>query len=368
MRRHDASNSGYIADEAGPQAEVDTLWEVQVDQGAFSESAVVESTVYAGGYDGQVHALATDDGSERWTARTDAPVTSTPTVMDGSVYVLNSSDPALGEGVGILRALATEDGDEQWQFETDGNVLGMSPAVAGGRVFLGVRGHAYAVNATDGRVAWHTELDDVRDDVDSSYNIQADAVSPAVHDGTVYIGGKQVVALDAESGDPQWTASTGSARPVNVSDGLVFAVRDTSVMALQASDGTEAWTTEPDIDLRSPCASDGTRLYVGGRVLPDADASQAGRVVSLAADDGTVAWKTKTEASVWAAPTITTESIYVATGNPSSRTPNKALRAWNATDGAPIWTVETGKSSYTAPAIVDSIIYANGGTINALGT
>ena len=74
-----------------------------------------------------------------------------------------------------MYAVDATDGTQRWQFKT-GRVTS-SPAVVDGTVYVGCcDNHLYAVDATDGTQCWQFETDD---EVRSS---------PAVVDGTVYVG------------------------------------------------------------------------------------------------------------------------------------------------------------------------------------
>jgi len=80
----------------------------------------------------------------------------------------------------------TESVAEQWRFETDWPVWS-SPAIVDGTVYVG-SDYMYALDATTGEEQWRLETRDVV------------LSSPAVVDGTVYIGSRDdnVYALDAE--------------------------------------------------------------------------------------------------------------------------------------------------------------------------
>jgi len=72
--------------------------------------------------------------------------------------------------------------------------------------------------------------------------------SPAIVDGTVYIGGKSAYALDAADGTEQWThefSYLDSATPA-VADGTVYLKHGKRAWALNAADGTEQWSFQPE--------------------------------------------------------------------------------------------------------------------------
>ncbi|MFG3381435.1 serine/threonine-protein kinase [Streptomyces sp. NPDC047999] len=92
--------------------------------------------------------------------------------------------------------------------------------------------------------------------------------SPAVVDGTVYIGSNdnRVYALDASTGTPRWTHTTGAwvrSSPAVVDGTVYIGSDDNRVYALDASTGTPRWThTTGDWVYSSPAVVDGT-VYIG---------------------------------------------------------------------------------------------------------
>lgn len=123
--------------------------------------------------------------------------------------------------------------------------------------------------------------------------------APTVHDGTVYVNGGRLVALDADDGREQWAYSTGvpdwdasHARPM-VADGHVYAAfgardHDVVVAAVRAADGRQAWQFVPP-DFYGPVRSAGATgdaVYVGSM-----GGTEAGRdVYALDADSGRQRW------------------------------------------------------------------------------
>ena len=71
-------------------------------------------------------------------------------IVGDSLYYGSSADDA-------LHSLATTDGTERWSFRTDAP-LRVAPSVADGRVFFGSDdGHAYCVDAASGQQIWKSE-------------------------------------------------------------------------------------------------------------------------------------------------------------------------------------------------------------------
>ena len=134
----------------------------------------------------------------------------------------------------------------RWTFEA-GGAIRSSPAVAGGRVYVGSDdGKVYGLEAATGTVAWTF---DAESPIGSS---------PAVADGLVFVTTRSnaILALDAGSGALRWRRETGpdlpwawgyegwdyyTSSPVVV-DGLVVAGSgDGSILAADAATGTPRW-------------------------------------------------------------------------------------------------------------------------------
>ena len=145
-----------------------------------------------------------------------------------------------------------------------------SPAVADGTVYVGNWGHAYALDAATGHLRW-TQI---------TANSASDS-TPAVADGTVYIGAYTtasgcpssgcgvVYALDAATGHVRWTQITGTNFDFTpaVAGGTVYVgSEDDTVYALDAATGHVRWayTTASILEARGPgpVVAGGT-VYVG---------------------------------------------------------------------------------------------------------
>ena len=156
------------------------------------------------------------DLERRWFFNTADVVTSTPAVVDDTVYV--------GDWSGRFYALRREDGRPRWTYDTEvhpnvysGQIVS-SPAVAdveGERtVFVAGGKTLYALRADDGQLLWRHEL---RPDAGGQDPTEFET-SPVVVDGLVVLGwdvhnsdaGEPagVLALDAASGEERWTFRT----------------------------------------------------------------------------------------------------------------------------------------------------------------
>jgi outer membrane protein assembly factor BamB len=157
------------------------VWHTGLDvQEAFPGSAAyADGTVYVAG----THLWAFDaaTGAIRWTSTEPAhSVASSPSVANGRVYVGSNSDGVTGNVVAFDAATGARD----WTTPVNNTVLA-TPAVTGGSVFVGTMGgnHVnailYALDATTGAVQWTVDLGD---------GSQVSA-SSAVANGVLYDGG-----------------------------------------------------------------------------------------------------------------------------------------------------------------------------------
>jgi outer membrane protein assembly factor BamB len=219
--------------------------------------------VILGGADGEVVAAEAESGAVRWRYRTGGRIRSSPAVVGGRVYV--------GSMDGSLYALDLTRGRLVWRFDTEGRTLESgqfgfdrrtiqsSPAVAGGRVFVGSRdGHLYAVDAASGRLVWRVD-----------HEMSWVNASPAVTGGLVIAGssdGHFVQAVDAKTGKERWRVATDRLvwSSAAVAGGLVY-VGDAggTLYALDRASGAERWRYRAGRRIySSPVPSDGL-LYVG---------------------------------------------------------------------------------------------------------
>ncbi|HEX6285310.1 MAG TPA: PQQ-binding-like beta-propeller repeat protein [Pyrinomonadaceae bacterium] len=111
-------------------AERQIAWRYEHPQRKFpfySSAAVTSTRVVLGGRDKLVHGL-TKDGKEAWTFTTRARVESSPAIAGGRVFV--------GSNDGRFYVLNLTNGAKVWEFNA-GAALSASPAIANGRIVIG---------------------------------------------------------------------------------------------------------------------------------------------------------------------------------------------------------------------------------------
>jgi len=120
----------------------------------FSSPTVMDGTVYVGSDDETLYAVDAATGDQEWAEPLD-PIQSSPTVVDGTVYV--------GSNDGTLHAVDAATGDQEWAFTEPSDVVNSSPTMVDGTVYVGSHDETlYAVDAATGDQEWgFTEPSDV---------------------------------------------------------------------------------------------------------------------------------------------------------------------------------------------------------------
>ena len=192
---------------------------------------------------------------------------SAPTIYDGTVYVTND------DAAPHCYALDLWTGEVEWTF--DGESLGEAPTVVEGLVYVcGDGGTLYALDAATGDEEW-------------SYAIgEAFTTAPTVADGTVYVGSGDyhLYAVDAETGDEEWsfdTEGTVAATPT-VADGIVYAGGGGQhLYAIDATSGQEQWSFATGGWITSVTVANDT-VFVS---------NQAGLVIAVDVASGDESWR-----------------------------------------------------------------------------
>lgn len=207
-----------------------------------------------------------------------------------------------------------------------------SPAVVDGTVYVGAYYHFHAVDATTGSKRWQFAGD-------------FDASSPAVVDGVVYAGGESLYALDSTTGAKRWSFSfpislSGDVESSpTVAEGMVYVTRG-YLYALDAGSGAERWRFDNGgWILSSPAVVEGV-VYVE---------SGDGTVYALDAVTGTVRWQFAIGSYGYSSPAVADGVVYVGGAN-------RNFYALDATSGGVLWSVSWGILS-SSPAVANGVVY-----------
>lgn len=376
---YDARNTGANQNATGPKRNVEELWRFETGSWVECSPAVVNDTVYVTSRDRNVYALSASEGTERWrfetgigetdsedTYASEAVMRSSPTVVDGTVYVGGGNYELRGDdgateyvaNHSYVYALDAETGDLEWRFQPEAPTQS-SPTVVDGTAYFGCQtGNVSAVDAADGRERWRFSGDG-----ESTGKITA---TPAVWDDTVYVGtwGGTIYALDARDGSVVWRYETNdpvSASPA-VHDGTVYVGLNGGgpVVALTAKNGKMQWEypTQGSVVASSPAVADGI-VFVGDYSGDHRGSSE--RLNAIDARSGERVWTASTSGYVWASPAVADGVVYVADLQ-------NEVYGFDATDGTELWSFRTGDNVRSSPAIVDGLVYvgSDDGNVYAL--
>jgi len=173
------------------QAAAAVLWSTLTGGAVDSSPTVVNGIVYVGSDDGSVYAMNATTGQIVWKTDTGAAVDSSPTLVSGTIYV--------GADNGLY-AIAASTGQILWK--TTVAAFNSSPTVVNGVVYVGGTDGFYAVDANTGAVIWKTNTFPT---TGLAYNS-----SPTVVNGQVYVGADNgLYSIEAATGKITWVLIGG---------------------------------------------------------------------------------------------------------------------------------------------------------------
>lgn len=258
----------------------------------------------------------------QWVARTANPVTATPTVVGGQVFV--------GDAGGIFYALDRSTGAQQWTFDVTSNPchddqhqvsygeITSSAAVASlpdGRklVIFGGGGTLYALDAATGACSWYQDLDPDHAHLDTDHTHLQSHMDIESSPVVVAIRGQALrVIVGSDSNE-----NPGSSAPPGV-------------QAFDASDGTLLWKYEPET---GPT----------GTVVSTLDTTDA----------------TNGCGDVWSSPAVDPSAagghglVVFGTGNCPTASTVDSIVALDATTGSQVWRFTEPASDYTSTGFAD---------------
>jgi outer membrane protein assembly factor BamB len=223
-----------------------------------------------------VRAVTLDSGREQWRVALQTRIRSSPAVAAGKAF--------LGGADGVIYALDLASGATRWTYATLGATLASgdfgydrrtimsSPAVSGGKVYVGARdGLLYALDAESGALAWKFD-----------HKISWVMSSPAVLDSMVYVGtsdGLFVQGVDTRTGLERWRHPVDIqvwSSPAISGDLLVYGDSRGRIVALDRWTGAERWSFFTGGSIFGETVPAGRRILAG---------SLDGGVYALCTDD-----------------------------------------------------------------------------------
>jgi len=321
--------AGLAGSTAGRQDSERLLWWYDMGDRVESSPTVVDGTVYVGSEDGHLYAL--DAGSVRvgWKTEVESTISTTPAVTADSVYLSGSNG---------LHALDRETGEPRWRTRSV-RTFDSSVTVANGTMYVGGRyDELHAIDPSDGSELWSAPVADMVN------------ASPTVVDGTVYVQAAGTVsAFAAASGTERWrfdVERTYYSSPTVV-DGTLFVgatdsdTFDGGVYALDPDTGEQQWALETgNAVASSPTVREGT-VYVG---------CHDSMLYALSADSGAIEWVFETGGAIFSSPTVAGETVFV-----GSR--DYQVYAVDATTGELRWRYRTDNRVASSPTVVDGTLF-----------
>lgn len=230
---------------------------------------------------------------------------------------------------------------KQWNYTT-GDVVPSSPAVVGGRLYVGsYDNQTYCLNASTGDLIWRFA---------TGGQIWS---SPAVVAGRVYIGSfdNRTYCLDASTGGLIWNYTTGDAiwsSPAVVGDRLYVGSFDNVTYCLNASTGTEIWSYNAGSPVvSSPAVAYGC-VYIG---------TEHYSFYCLDASTGLKVWNCTTDGSILSSPTVADGRVYVGSMRHTYGNPASVFYCLNASTGDQLWNYVTGDNIESSPAVAYGNVY-----------
>lgn len=309
----DATVSAFDAANGGRAWRTDTQGEEDRSTNVGGGVAAANGLVYA--TTGRAEALALDaaTGAIRWRVALGAPARSSPTVIEGHLFVTLLD--------GRLLSLNPADGERQWSYQAataTTALLGQpAPAYADGLVVAGFgSGDLLAVRADGGALAWSDSLASARGR-NSLVDLSAIRGLPVIENGRVFaIGlGGLMVSIDLRSGRRLWEREVGgSETPWLAGDWLFVQTAEQSLAAIHKDDGRVRWITElprynDEERQRDPIFWTGPLMADGRLVL----AGSNERMTSVSAVDGKVIGTQRISDAVSVAPIAAAGSVFVVT-------------------------------------------------------
>ncbi|GFE16225.1 serine/threonine-protein kinase AfsK [Streptomyces glebosus] len=319
--------------EAPPEAGRWRPWRFRMSNDVWGTPAVADDLLYVTSF--EVHALDVASGRRKFKTR---DVAWAMAVADGRIHA--SDGPS-------LYALDAGDGTERWRLNTEGWVYALR--VDRGTVVTSTRGGGVqAWEAANGELLWETG--GVQTDFETA------EAGPVVHEGTVFVwADARLKALEARTGAERWSYPVGDAaacggvpmRLLPASDGAVYVVAGTRVLAIDIARGDVRWHFEaPAVFLSPPAFAPGPAVTGGGVYLAD----YLGTVYALDPADGRDRWRIATEARQSTEPVLVAHgAVHLGSG--------KALYTLDAVTGTPRWRFQAGAEVIGAPVVAEGRVH-----------
>lgn len=312
-------------------------WFAPLGGPALAAPALDRRLLYVSGSDGFLRALDPRTGKLRWRAGLgDSLGDASPALGGGRIYV---------DGYGTLTlAFDAATGRPLWQAD-NGHLPTAPPTYYRGLVLVPSDGNFLSCyDAASGKLYWRFQSEDAQAD----FWPTTGAAAAQGHTAYVALGASsEFMAIDLSSGLKQWEYALyerPAGAPVLWHGAVYVATTPGRIVALDAASGTPRWTATLPTGLgkgtRATPLLAGGRLYIGG---------DDGGLYAYSARTGRRLWVFHTGAPILSTPLLVGTSLYLPGGN-------GLLYCLDAASGRRRWTLRLGQMR-AAPAYLDGTLF-----------
>jgi outer membrane protein assembly factor BamB len=314
-------------------------------QGPIRGSSVADnSTIYFGSADGHLHAVNKNNGELVWKFKTESPISSTPALSEQLVFVSSNNnslyavDRSTGKLVWKYQMQPSIQSYWQWDYYT------ASPAVEGGRVYIGSGdSHLYALSM-DGKLLWKYKTNGR---IRTAAHLKDGKVFQPSNDGIVYVLNAQDGKLlwkfetDGSTYDSRkfgWDRNSIYAAPVLQDSLMIVASRDGKTYAVNTVTHKKKWDFTYGPTWAMSAAGEDNVAYIGW--------SDNSLLSAIDVQTGKEKWKFQSGSLVYTKPFLTGRDIYFGSADEN-------LYCLQKSSGEKRWSYKTDGCIYSSP-IVDS--------------
>lgn len=300
---------------------------------------IANGTTYVSSNDGNLYALRSQNGTERWRHNFNGPVNVVYAIVNNVIYMIS-----FAQHFNTIYALNADNGAVIWQRQVGLYVSGLTvynnALYFNSNAYDNVDASLYALNARDGSILWQqTQHVDM-------------PVPLTILDGILYLrennmqtGHETLYALRPSDGKPLWSYYTGdgSGGPVVANGVAYFTTAASDALAIQESNGKVLWKFTRDTNENSMGAAP---TIENGIVYINAHST----LYALRANDGSLIWqRVKDQAQMQGTgePVVGNGAVYVVEGE-------GIIYAYKTSDGTLLWQQHINNS------IFGPLIYENG--------
>lgn len=229
-----ATGAAGVSDTADPNI-FGKCWDYKLVPNLSVEPTLDSTSVFVPDIDNRLHAIDLPTGNKIWSSEFGGDVISNLLVVHDSIVFATSLQTGTSNSSGrsVIRAISRHTGITLWQADVTTTEHLWLGVVNGNVIAVGSRGWASSFAASDGKLAWSSDL---------GSGVLAD---PLFRDTEIKIGTKnnEVVSLDGSSGKPRkvWKSDYSPSAILNDSAGRLLVGDDRGNLTAVSADGDRLW-------------------------------------------------------------------------------------------------------------------------------